>query len=69
VVLSGLSSIGAASQRSRIRWTSITENREIKKRPSSPRRRKLTRRERILSGSAAWSDSFTENGAERGRLA
>src|SRR5271169_4962530 len=30
--LSGWSSIGAASQRSRIKWTSITENREIKKR-------------------------------------
>jgi hypothetical protein len=38
VVLSGWSSIGAASQRSRIKWTSITENREIKKtRPSSRR--------------------------------
>jgi hypothetical protein len=29
--LSGWSSIDAASQRSRIKWTSITENREIKK--------------------------------------
>jgi hypothetical protein len=32
LVFSGLSSIGAASQRSRIKWTSFTENREIKKR-------------------------------------
>jgi hypothetical protein len=32
VVFCGLSSIGAASQRSRIKWTSLTENREIKKR-------------------------------------
>jgi hypothetical protein len=32
MVLSGWSSIGAASQRSRIKWTSITDNREIKER-------------------------------------